>query len=140
MHFMNEGDIDYAQERYARHPVLSRATRILNALKDLVNANSDGWAYWAYPVRAADKLMTLIESARDRSVADSMTEEDLKKAIVPLKTFLTRFDKSFIHDRHLMDVIRDTSPKFVRGESVDHLIYDGCGNPSTGVKGSVRPR
>lgn len=130
MHFMNAADIDWAVERHARHPVLSRATKILSALKDLVNANSDGWAYWPHPVRAADKIITLIESGDG-------TEEDLKKAIVPLKTFLTRFDKHLNNDRHLMEVIRDT-PK--HDSSLDHLIYDGCGNPSRTVKGSVRPR
>ena len=83
MKFMNEYDIEVAQRRNANHPVLSRASRFLGILKEEVNEHSDGWAYWAAPVRAAAKLMTLVES-------QDATEAQFKAALSPIKSFYTR--------------------------------------------------
>ena len=94
MHFMNTWDIEDAMLRFADHPILGPAARTLHNLEDVVNRNSDGWAYWAAPVRAADKLMTLIEGdgswdAR-HGVRDDATEAQLRKAYTPIRAFLTR--------------------------------------------------
>ena len=104
---MNTYEIDDARELYRNHPVLSRATRILFALRDLADANSDGWCYWNAPSKAANKLMTLIVGAR-ADFGRGVTEEGLKKAMTPIKAFLTRRDEVFKHERHLIDIIRDT--------------------------------
>jgi hypothetical protein len=92
MTWMNEAEIDHAVERYQRHPVLGPATRILSEYRHIVNANSDGWPYWAPAGRAASKLMALIESARGDfgRQAETVTEAQLKKALVPLKAFCTK--------------------------------------------------
>jgi hypothetical protein len=73
-----------------------------------VNANSDGWAYWHAPTKAAAKLMKLIEGddpreARfDRERGDA-TYAKLRAAYVPLKSFRTRrgiaFDIVEVDDR-----------------------------------------
>lgn len=84
MHFMNHWDIDEAAERFRNHPVLSKATRFLAALRDEVDSHSDGWAYWGPPGRAANQLMTLIENP------DAATEAAFKKALRPIKAFYTR--------------------------------------------------
>jgi len=100
MHFMNEWDIQQAVEMHAKHPILGRATRLLAALKDLVNGCSDGWAYWKAPVQAADKLMTLIENGRYRPLATRdetpppPTEEDFKNlSVIRFNHVLAQLDK-----------------------------------------------
>lgn len=84
MHFMNSWEINERVSRHARHPVLGPATRTLASLRDAVDANSDGWCYWPKPVKAADKLMTLIEGGEEAATADG-----LKAAYRPLKSFRT---------------------------------------------------
>lgn len=83
MLFMNRWEIDESVERYRNHPVLSRATRFLAEFRDETDANSDGWCYWPLPVRAAARLMTLIQSG-------DATESQFKSALGPIKSFYTR--------------------------------------------------
>ena len=94
MHFMNRSDIEEAVERHAGKPVLARATKFLKDFQEMIDDHSDGWPYWAPPVRSADKLMTLIEDyhpwKRDSRPICLPTEADLKKAITPIKSFCTR--------------------------------------------------
>jgi hypothetical protein len=94
MRFMNEIDIDVAVRRWSKHPVLGPAARTLENLKNAANANSDGWAYWPKPTRAAAKLMELIEG--DGTVKylhgdrEDATPAKLKAALSPVKAFRTR--------------------------------------------------
>lgn len=88
MHFMNVYEIDEAADRWRDHRVLGPATHTLMNLVNAVNASSDGWAYWQAPVRAADKLMTLIERGHAGSYEQALAE--LHQAYVPLKAFRTR--------------------------------------------------
>lgn len=81
---MNEMDIAAAVHRHRGHPVLARATKLLEQFKDIVNENSDGWPYWSPAPRAAKKLMELIQKP------DTATEVAFKKALTPIKTFCTR--------------------------------------------------
>ena len=69
--------------------LILRATKLLDDLKDAVNANSDGWPYWMPPKRAAKKLEALINDCRE----EDLTEEKLKKAITPIKSFYTKWRK-----------------------------------------------
>ena len=85
MLFMNEFDIDMAIQR-TKDPVIRKAVQFLVGFKDQVNSHSDGWAYWGAPVKAAAKLMTLIQNP---PVAGA-TEKDLKLALAPIKSFYTR--------------------------------------------------
>lgn len=89
MLFMNTWDIDEAADRYKKQPVLDRATRLLVAFRDLIDANSDGWAYWRLAPKAAEKLMTLIKEP------ETASEAKLKAAITPLKAFCTRHKLRF---------------------------------------------
>ena len=88
MRFMNEYEIDEAQERFKSHPALGPATETLSRLRLLANHNSDGWAYWPKPVRAANKLMELIPSPYGET--PEVTVAQVKKAFVPIKAFLAR--------------------------------------------------
>jgi N12 class adenine-specific DNA methylase/2'-5' RNA ligase len=83
-HWMNEGDIDQAVERYKNHPVLSRATKFLSDLRDETDAHSDGWPYWKLPIHAAQQLMGMIQHP------EYATEANYKKALAPIRAFYTR--------------------------------------------------
>lgn len=89
MRFMNECDILYPHPRYTRHPIKERALRIIKRLMEITNQISDGWAYWKKPATAAGKLMAVIEDM------DNPTEKDLKKALTPIKSMITRNSKAF---------------------------------------------
>jgi hypothetical protein len=95
--WINESEVERAAELYAEHPVLGPATATLAALIEWTNANSDGWAYWAKPSKAAEKLQELIGDRR-ADLADpdrkDATPERLKAALVPLKAFRTRMGKT----------------------------------------------
>jgi len=100
MRFMNTYDIDDAVRRLNRHPVLGPAAQTLRNLRDAADANSDGWAYWPKPARAASRLMELIErdgTSRYRfdSVREDATVSEYGKAIAPIKAFRTRSKIAF---------------------------------------------
>ena len=86
MLFMNEMDINAAIFGRSNDPVLRKAVQFLVAFKDQVNEHSDGWAHWGPPVKAAAKLMTLIQTPP----VTGATEKDLKLALAPIKAFYTR--------------------------------------------------
>lgn len=92
MMFMNEYEIEDAAEQYRGHPTLGPATQSLRNLMECANRNSDGWAYWVKPCRSAKQLQELIQSARHLRSGDpdSVTVEQVRKAYVPIKSFLTR--------------------------------------------------
>lgn len=98
MHFMNQYEVEDALRRHRDHPVLVPATQTLYNLMAWTNQNSDGWAYWPKPVRAADKLMTLIEGDRMSRFDDlrpDVTVEAYKAALKPIKAFRTRQNANF---------------------------------------------
>jgi hypothetical protein len=82
--WMNRWEIDCAAERYQDHPVLGKATQFLQRFRDLIDANSDGWCYWRLPIKAAEKLMNMIQKP------ETATPEMFKKALTPIKSFCTR--------------------------------------------------
>jgi hypothetical protein len=84
MLYMNDYEIERALRHYANHPVLGKATKFLADFKDEVDMHSDGWPYWAAPVRAAAKLMTLIQHPTQA------TEQAFRQALVPIRGFYTR--------------------------------------------------
>jgi hypothetical protein len=92
--WMNQYEIEEARERFARHAVLGPAARFLDAFKDEVNAHSNGWAYWQAPAKAAEKLMTLIQSHLHAGmgcypVPPVPTAREVEKALVPIRGFYT---------------------------------------------------
>ena len=100
MRFMNRWDIDEAVRRYDDHPVLGPATQTLLNLEEWTDSHSDGWAYWPKPVRAAKRLMEMIERdgtwnyrTDDR---EDVTVEEYKAALRPIKAFRTRQNADFV--------------------------------------------
>lgn len=100
MLFMNTYDIEEAQIRYADHPVLGPATKQLAELERWTDANSDGWAYWPKPCRAAKRLQELIGTTTDYldgldGRRAEITPEAYKAALRPIKAFRTRQGADF---------------------------------------------
>lgn len=100
MRYMNAWDIQRSLDRYQDHPILGPATRTLSNLAEWTNENSDGWAYWPKPCRAAARLMEIIE--RDGTsryifdnVRDDVTAAEYAKALRPIKAFRTRQSADF---------------------------------------------
>lgn len=97
MTWMNEYDIEEALRFTAINelPNLRRGAEVLSNLKEWTNDHSDGWPYWQKPARAANRLMEHLEKAtRDgyRGEAKDVTDAELKKALAPIKAFLTRHE------------------------------------------------
>lgn len=95
MMFMNTFEIDAVVRRYSTDPVLGPAARTLRNLRDAADQNSDGWAYWPKPCRAAAKLQEILYNAHlddFRPVVGfgKATAEDVRKALRPVKAFRTR--------------------------------------------------
>lgn len=98
MLFMNEWDVARASDLFAKHAVIGPATITLQNLVTWTNRNSDGWAYWPKPCRAAAKLQELIQNAERewRDVREiTATADDLKRALSPIKAFRTRHKADF---------------------------------------------
>jgi hypothetical protein len=101
MLYMNDYEIDQAIRLHSAtihtEDILAlNGALVLRNLAEWANANSDGWAYWPKPARAAAKLMTLLQE-RERRYRDGgidadqgVTRGELAAAITPIKAFLTR--------------------------------------------------
>lgn len=110
MRFMNDWDIERATLRWAGHPVLGPAARQVEILHDWADRNSDGWAYWPKPARAAARLMELIERDGtsqwlhgDRTDA---TVTELIQALAPVKAFRTRMTTAGMPGFEIVEVPR----------------------------------
>ena len=84
--FMNTYEIDEAVRlAIGRGSALhARAALFLEAFRNQVDENSDGWAYWKPPVVAAKKLMMLVQNPA------TITEATFKAALTPIKAFYTK--------------------------------------------------
>ena len=96
MRFMNDYDLHHARQRfgYGNTPNRLALVMVVDNLREWANQNSDGWAYWPKPTRAADKAMQLIESrttelnrAQER---EDITDAEMRSAVAPIKAFMTR--------------------------------------------------
>lgn len=96
MHFMNEYEVNEAVGRFgwSKTPNRYYVSRVVQNLMAWTNAHSDGWAYWPKPARAAAKAMALLDGStwaerREQESVDA-TEAEVKAALAPIKSFLTR--------------------------------------------------
>jgi hypothetical protein len=100
MRYMNDFDIDLAWRKWHEHPVLGPAIKTLSNLKDWADCNSDGWAYWPKPARAAAGLMELIErDGTSRFAGDpdreDATPEEFRRVMRAVKAFRTKHKATF---------------------------------------------
>jgi hypothetical protein len=84
MIYMNRYDIDNAVQQYGKDTVLGKAARFLADYRVEVDANSDGWAYWHAPVKAASKLIQMFDHPT------LATEAEFKRALTPIRSFYTK--------------------------------------------------
>lgn len=101
MRFMNDYDIDNALRAFldraglgeGETPHLGILAVVVNNLADWANDNSDGWAYWPKPCRAAARAQEILQdalSAQYRGPVEDIDIPTLRKACAPIKAFLTR--------------------------------------------------
>lgn len=98
MRFMNEFDLMMAKRRHADNPIILTAVTQVELLMVWANSNSDGWAYWPKPARAAAKMMELIEgNGTNEAIRDTSraTVAAYKKALSPIKAFRTKQGADF---------------------------------------------
>src|SRR5574338_536809 len=94
--FMSEYDIDVALRRFdpGRTPNRAYLAAVVDALRDWANSNSDGWAYWPKPARAARRAFELIDgyTTPDRTAQEEYdaTDAEVRAALAPIKALLTR--------------------------------------------------
>jgi hypothetical protein len=96
--WMNEYEVEEAANRFGAQadetPNLYAGARVLYALMRWTNDNSDGWPYWQKPGKAAKNLMDALHMATQAyyrgTLVGDMTDEQLAKALTPIKAFLTR--------------------------------------------------
>ena len=95
---MNEYEIDDIVALFGPNrsviPNLYQAAVALSRLRGWTNSHSDGWQYWSKPSTAATQLITVIKEGerqyRRTWEWQDITEAQLKKALTPVKSFLTR--------------------------------------------------
>lgn len=94
--WLNEMDVEDSVRRAGMYdmPVAEEGARRLRNFMDWVNENSDGWAYWRKPQAASKKLSTALYvrffGRRDQAPREDITPEELKAALTPIKSLLTR--------------------------------------------------
>lgn len=94
--YMNDMDMDRAVTRFiqASKPNRLGLALMVRNLAEWTNENSDGWAYWPKPGRAASKAIALIESRtwaeNQKQEENDITDAEMLAAARPVKAFLTR--------------------------------------------------
>jgi hypothetical protein len=97
--FLNEYEVANLRDRFGNHEILGAGIQTLQNLVDWTNSNSDGWAYWPKPCRAAKALQQLLQDAdRDwRSAREvTVTKAQVAAALRPIKSFRTRQGADFV--------------------------------------------
>ena len=96
MRYMNDFDLWFARRRFTRASTPNRLALVMvvEELRDWTNNHSDGWAYWTPPRRAAqraiDHIYSTTNAANDKQEATDITDAEMHKAVVPIKSFLTK--------------------------------------------------
>lgn len=93
--WMNQYDIEGAAQRHHDCPNVRKGIHLLLRLMQAVNEQSDGWPYWRAPAKAAEKLTELLQTAGNlnHGTHGTISAVDLRKAIAPIRTMVTRQKK-----------------------------------------------
>lgn len=127
MRYMNDHDINFARRRFTRASCPNRLALVLviDQLRHWANGNSDGWAYWSAPCRAArkaiDHVYSTTNAANDEQERHDITDAEMRAAVRPIKAFLTRHKHmlgSADREMILRAVEAPTSPFEVVGQAV----------------------
>jgi hypothetical protein len=97
MVWLNEYDIDMLVDRFEDQtaaPHVVKGVLALDRFRDWTNRNSDGWAYWKLPAKAADKLMDRLEEAqrqyRRGGLCEDMTPQQLAALLRPVRALMRK--------------------------------------------------
>jgi hypothetical protein len=99
MLYMNDYDLAYAARRFGRGwssntPNRAALVAHVDALRRWADDNSDGWAYWPKPARAARRAMELIQSTTNAAnyaqEREDITDREFREALRPIKAFYKR--------------------------------------------------
>lgn len=92
MMFWNQGEIENAASRTHDCPNVRKGVNLLLKLMQSVNEQSDGWHSWPAPAQSAKKLQELLLTAGNvqHGTHGKISEADLKKAIAPIRSMVTR--------------------------------------------------
>lgn len=95
MALMNSSEVEEAVVQFRDNPVLAPAARYLDAFRELIDDNSDGWAYWSYGTKCANDLCKILYDARGQFYGSTRyyvppTAEQVKKAVQKIRTFVLR--------------------------------------------------
>jgi hypothetical protein len=90
--FMNEYEIDMYRHRFdpVRQPNLNYLAQTVQHLSFWADRNSDGWAHWPKPAKAARKAMEVLYEHRLADRDFDITDREFTAALSPIKSFLTR--------------------------------------------------
>lgn len=93
--FMNQSEIEIMAANRHTCPNVRKGVQLLYRLMEAVNAQSDGWAYWAAPSKSAEKLEELLRTAGNLwyDTRGTISDADFKKAVAPIKAMVTREKK-----------------------------------------------
>jgi hypothetical protein len=89
--WMNQAEIEWAAKQQHDCPNVRKGVRLLYRFMQSVNEQSDGWAYWPAPGKAADKLMELLKTAGNLNYGTrgTITAAQLKAAVTPIRSMVT---------------------------------------------------
>lgn len=93
--FVNEFEIERMVSQIHECHNVRRGIRLLSALVQSVNEQSDGWASWAAPRKSAEKLIILLKTAGNLShgTSGSISTQELKDAVTPIRRMVTTQQK-----------------------------------------------
>lgn len=104
--FYNTCEVDDFVRTFQNDPVLGPGANYLSEYRDIINENSDGWAYWSHGRKCSDSLSELLCKAinhqryeRFRSRADeeanpynAPARADIVKACRKIELFMKRHE------------------------------------------------
>lgn len=90
--FMNQHEIEWAAQQQHTCPNVRKGVRLLKRLMEAVNEQSDGWAYWSAPHKAADQLIELLRGAGNLSYGThgKISDTDFRKAVAQIRAMCTK--------------------------------------------------
>lgn len=101
MTWMNEYEIETAVllANKGETPNLALAAASLESLARWTNHNSDGWAYWPKPSRAAkrlqERLAALVTTYHRGGSLEDISTSELRQLLTPVRAFRTRQQADF---------------------------------------------
>jgi hypothetical protein len=89
--FLNQYDIEHIARQNHTCPNVRKGVKLLAALVESVNAQSDGWAHWPAPSRASESLVQLLQSTGNLNYGSrgTITDAQLKAAVAPIRRMVT---------------------------------------------------